>query len=85
MRLFVHRPRPPATDPSPEVPCVTTEVMIEGKQRSPAKGLCVTCTRCGAHVQMYGRTPKTIRAAFAELRTICPRKEHNRYVVPETQ
>lgn len=62
------------------VPCHVYDDEVEGDYTPFVEGVLVVCSRCEQEGTAMGRGNGSVRAALAQLRARCPRKEQNYYV-----
>lgn len=57
-----------------------SEVELEGDY-GRVEGLCLTCTRCGHDIEVFGTSPSSVDFGALTLREECPKREENYYEV----
>jgi hypothetical protein len=56
------------------------EIELEGDYGNTIEGLCVTCSRCGHSVEVFGTSDASARRGAVMLREECPEGGNNFYV-----
>lgn len=60
-----------------------TQIEMQGDNSDDVPGVCVSCSRCGHEVEVFGTSDKSVKRGCVMLREECPEGEENFYVAEE--